>query len=195
MKAMNLQKLLPCLAAVVVALCAAGVVKADAIFNGDFGTGDFTGWNCGGVGGGFAVVTSPAPPEGTYCASVWGTPTGGWAELFQPFNAKPGDILTFYFQGNANPEESAFTVFLSFPGGGTIDLFNGQGEQDVTTQWQFETYDSFFRTGQYWVAFIVSGTANIYVSDVQITPEPTTLGLLSAGMAAFVLRRKLSRRI
>lgn len=185
---MNLRKLLPCLAAVVVAICAAGAVRADAIVNGGFETGGLTGWWIGSYGGGAAVVTSPLPFEGSYCASVWGTSTGGWGAINTSFHANAGDILSFECQGTGIPDAFGFDANVGSAIHPTHDILNGWGFQMLSTQWQYESYQ-FNVSDNYDLEFYVSGPADFYIDNVQLTPEPASMGLLAFGTLVLLCRR------
>ncbi len=199
---MNLRKLLPCLAAIAVALCAAGGVRAAAIVNGDFGTGNLTGWSASSWGGpgGVGVVTSPAPPDGTYCASLWAGPNGT-SQLVtgntQGFYAHVGDVLSFEYQGTYTAGESGLSAKVIGSGGyggGYLLYPPGNSVQALSSQWQSASFQ-FGASGIYYLDFEVQeaalGQIDFYVADVQLTPEPASMGLLAAGLGALLIRRRI----
>ena len=191
---MNLRNLLPCFAAIAVALCGVGVVQADAIVNGDFGTGDLTGWTTGGA---VSIVTSPAPPEGTYCASLWAGPSG-LSELNNNFYASAGDVVSFEYQGTGAPGESYVWALLVGNGGAPMTyMFAGYSSTVLSAQWQIascEIWSSGYYNFQFAADEGLSGQVDMYIADVWLTPEPATTGLLAAGLGTLLLRRRIGRR-
>ncbi len=187
---MNLRKLLPCLAAIAVVLCSVGVVQADAIVNGGFETGDLTGWSGGGPGAENVVTTSPY--DGKFCALV--SAKGNWEVLWSPlFSAAAGQVISFAYIAMADTTEyTTVSIYGPYPFGSGGMLYESiQFGTIQTLNWLVYSYQVPV-TGSYDVEFYVSGDTSdqFYVDDLQVTPEPATIGLLAAGLSALMLLRK-----
>jgi len=191
---MNLRNLLPCLAAIAVALCAAGGARADIIVNGGFELGNLTGWTA--IGYGAANIITNNPYEGNYCALL--TTGGNWEELvFATFYASAGEEISFAWRGvgDADPGYANAIAIISGPYiyGGMM-LYDETG-LPASAAWQVYSYEA-PTTGSYQVGFYTSGdnTVQFYFDDMQVTPEPASMGMLAVGLSALLLRRKTDRR-
>jgi hypothetical protein len=191
---MNLRNLLPYLAAIMVALCWAGGVRADAIVNGGFETGDLTGWTTGGNGSVSVVTTNPY--EGNYCALMQ---TGGSGEMMwsQLFNASANEVISFAWRGVGDAGPGYTNAFANIYGPyiyGGVTLYD-ETDLPPSSAWQVYSYEV-PTTGSYSVLFDTGGdsTVQFYFDDVQVTPEPASVGLLAVGLSALLLRRKTDWR-
>jgi hypothetical protein len=191
-----------CLAAAAVALCAADSARANAIINGNFATGDLTGWttNSGGFGS-VSVGSVPAPYAGSYDAAMI-CPGPGAVGMSQAFFANAGDILSFEYQydiqvpGRYDSGLVEAVLRNGFIGTSMVYVISGGGHDLISDQWQ-EAFYQFPATGNYSIAFQAMNNSGfgsafvaLYVDDVQLTPEPATLGLLGVGLAALLARRR-----
>lgn len=195
-------------------LCAAAA--AAPLQNGNFETGDFTGWTD--VGGTYVVSAGDAyasPPEGLYMARLGldTDPGDYWIvnHLNQSFDLTMGPLLSFdynVFSWDIAPyDDPGFLVLAN----GTDILrvaapVDNPGPDPYSTGWTSFQYDLSGFGEPVEVAFYAGNSGPgggltdqwfqtwAYVDNVQVTPEPSCLALLAAsGVGAIVLRRRRRR--
>ena len=179
---MNMRILLAA-AAAVATVAVAGPAKANLITNGNFATGDFTGWSqSGDLNGGSSVGSSgnPSQPSGPgFGNSAYLGTAGGIFDLGQAFSTVAGQTydLTFFLQADGGP------------GTFTTDIDNVQVAQaSVTGATDWNAYDiAFTATGALTqLDFLVSNDPSFFeLTDVNV-PEPSTLALMLLGVAGLV---------
>lgn len=176
-------------------LLVAGGVRADAIVNGGFETGDLTGWQTATFGGpgGAGAVTTLAPYAGIYCVHLWASDYGT-TELYQTFHANKGDVLSFEYEGDGLAGESNFEVWIGSSTYGGYDIFNGNGFTMLGSLWSEATWTS-PAAGDYSLVFLAgeggpSGCMDVYLDTVQLVPEPASMGLLAVALTALIARRR-----
>jgi hypothetical protein len=165
-------------------LCLVGVASAGPILtNGDFETGNLTGWTLSGNTG-FTGVDGGCG-YGSYCF-VTG-PVGSLGYLSQTVADTAGQtfLLSFYLENNGGTP-SEFQV--NWDGTTIYDVQNGPGFGWTQYSFQVPTTGSdtlefgFQQDPAYW-----------YLDNVVLSPEPGSILLVCAGMAALaLLRRKRS---
>jgi hypothetical protein len=179
---MNMRILLAA-AAAIATVAVAGPAKANLISNGNFGTGDFTGWTLSGdLNGGSSVGSSgnPTQPSGPgFGNSAYLGTLGGILDLGQTFSTVAGQTydLTFFLQADGGP--GTFTTDINNVQVGSVSV-NG------ATDWTL--YDlSFTATGaSTQLDFLISNDPSFFeLTDVNV-PEPSTLALMLVGVAGLV---------
>jgi hypothetical protein len=186
---MNIRVLLATAAIALVAV-AANPAKADIVTNGDFATGDFTGWSLTGDLSGGSVVThtdnvsQPTGPGNGNMAAL-GT-FGGILNVSQTIATKAGQTydLSFFLEvGDGSVAPDSFNTLVNGADVSGLSISNsgatGWDELDAqfTASGSATTLD-----------FQVSNDASFFnVADVSVdVPEPSSLALLMVGIVGLV---------
>ena len=186
---MNMRFLLAAAAAIATVMVA-GPAKANLITNGDFGTGDFTGWTLSGdLTGGSSVGASgnPTQPSGPGFGNSAALGTfGGILDLGQSFSTVAGQTydLSFFLQADGGP--GTFTTDIN---GALLSALTFSG----ATGWN--AYDlAFTATGATTqLDFLVSNDPSFFELTNVNVPEPSALALMLvgvAGLVGFSIRRR-----
>ena len=179
---MNMRILLAAVAAIAT-VAVAGPAKANLIANGNFSTGDFTGWTLSGdLTGGSSVGSSgnPSQPSGPgFGNSAYLGTFGGILDLGQTFATVAGQSydLTFFLQADGGP--GTFTTDINGTQLSALS-FNGAGD--------WNAYDvAFTATGATTqLDFLVSNDPSFFeLTDVNV-PEPSALALMLVGVVGLV---------
>ena len=164
------------------------------IQNGNFATGDFTGWSASGIA--FSVLSSSDglnPPNlGDYIAQADGNDT-----LSQTLTTTPGTtyVLSFATANTAGPNTQANVNIQGLING--VTLFTDTSHL-ANTDWETSTYDftatSASTTLQLDMNFYWAN-GNGLITDIstvpQAVPEPASLALGAMGIgAAWIVRRR-----
>jgi len=174
----------------VAALAATMAVQAyNDVQNGDFETGDFTGWTQFGDTT-FTGVDTFAPQAGTYAAYFGPTSPGG---IDQTIATSPGQgyVVSFWLQTEADVNGVATPNFFEFNwDGGPAELTIVNAPASPYTQYSFRLVASSSSTD---LRFTFSDTpAFLDFDSVSVIPEPGSLALLglAGGIAALARRRR-----
>jgi Carbohydrate binding domain len=165
------------------------------LVNGDFETGDFTGWDSVGSGGG-GVSTGNHLVDGVYAGSysAWFGPIGPAGGIGQSFTTIPGHSYTVSFE-------------LSNGSGGPVSFqanWNGTAQISSSTEGAFNwsalqytaTATSTTSTIQFVFIQVPSyyGLDNVSVVDISAVPEPSAYAVVSGlallGFAAWSRRQR-----
>jgi hypothetical protein len=194
--------------------------KAEVV-NGNFETGDLTGWNV-------VEVYHVSPPSLSYVHVEPGSGAGATygAEIFahcggggvvpsaDPF-AETRLNTTFWYDG-AGPIEFDYHSYTGGFDGGGGTVYVGVSGPDLAnlfsiptqSEWTTFSFDPFagqiHEPGEYTFSFIAStvrnpqdemssGSASLYIDNVRVAPEPSTFVLLAiAAIGLFAWRRRLA---
>ena len=201
---------------IVMVLALVGVSNADMLTNGDFQTGNASGW---GTWGGTAVTDqdnggvalpstgrSSAGGYGDYAGKAWGPWWGAWGNSGhnQVFAASAGQSCTMtgdlVMLSNDAITSNAFGVLkLVFKDAGGTEIcgqdlgqVNAASTPDV---WQNLSLTAVAPAGTATVEALAlffqpngDGVGAMYYDNITLTPEPATLALL--GLGGLVLRRR-----
>ncbi len=171
--------------------------QADLITNGDFETGDFTGWTQAGDTSWTGVIDSNSI-NGSYAAALGAYNKTGGGSLSQTFATLMGSTyaLTYWLASDEWLGNSAPNHFSSHIGNMTLFSQIDMPVQDYTQY----TY-SFVATSLATALKFEFGNDPAYfyldkvsVNQVSAVPEPTTTWLLAAGFLGLlsIARRRLS---
>jgi hypothetical protein len=162
--------------------------NVNIITNGDFETGDFTGWTTNAVSFPMYIVTNPVN-SGSYAAQIAGYSYGP-DTLSQGITTTPGltYILSFArFQSIGDP---VISLDVTWDGTTVFSEFN-PGAQP------FQTFSaSVVGTGFDTLVFTSANDPGYtYLDDVSLTPtpEPALYGLLGFGLSALAYSRRSAR--
>jgi len=155
---------------------------ANLVVNGDFETGDFTGWTTEAApSGSLFGVSSTDPHSGSYAAYFGGVTAGNYDVIYQLLSTNPG---TQYVEDYwlANPYGGTPSDFLAWNPDipGWVDVANNPSAFGYTNY----SFD-FTGTGADYVAFAAYQVPSFfYLDDVSVTavPEPATMLLLGSGL-------------
>ena len=177
------------------------------LLNGDFESGDLTGWSHTGPVSVLIADLAPdlttlwTPTEGNYFASLWSANVGGTvteATLTQIFLASAQDVLTFdYFFdfGDAFYGYDTATAMLTWTGGGSVTLFEYNTVILLTDNQNVDwtaisfvlpattVYTLEFRIEDIIAEYPESGESILGVDNVQVVPVPGAVVLGSIGLS------------
>ena len=181
-------------AVLVAALSASTAARANLVANGDFETGDFTGWTTS--VGFFDGVDTGAPQAGTY-AAFFGNP-GGISTISQTLTTLPGNFynITFWVMVEADVTGNSVPNSFEFDwDGAPVTSFANAGPSGYT-EYQFKLAAS---TASTLLQFSFSDTpAFIDFDSVDVTaiPEPTSLALALGALGGMVaVRRRPAKKV
>ncbi len=195
--------------------------QADPLQNGNFETGDFTGWN------GELIMTGPvdpdtdthftivpnAGPSNSQIANITNDDTDWLATLYQDFDLDslaPGETMDIRFWIQWTPTDSdndGVSAELSDAGyTDTVDLLDGIADSDLLSgTWVTRNITSFAQTwgGQsvelaFTLAdydYVAQDTLSIDAITIErhaTVPEPSGLLLLAGGLAGLLYRKRAS---
>jgi len=176
-------------------MIAASQVRGQSLLqNGNFATGDFTGWSASGIA--FSVIPSSLglnpPNTGDYIAQADGNDT-----LSQTFATTIGELyaLSFVTANTAGPNTQGGVSIVGLINGTT--LFTDTSHL-ANTSWVTSTYNFTATTASttlqlnmnfYWA------NGNGLITDIAVVPEPGSLALGAVGIGAgWVMRRRTVAR-
>ena len=186
------------LAAVASILLCAGAHASNLVTNGDFETGDFTGWTTQAAGAGSESeeslfgVDGNGPHNGSY--SAYFGATAPYDTISQTIATTAGQSYTISFYLDSEGTQGGAAGFIGSFGGTTFVSLNGSdadrsfGEETVTVQ---------ATSASTVLSFGAYDTSSYYTLDdvnVSAVPEPSSLGLFSLGVLGLGLLRRKSRR-
>lgn len=185
-------KALNCCRVVVVSLVlTASFASANLITNGDFQTGNFTGWtvNLAPTGSNLTVTLLPPSPDGTLGAAFSATGPD-FDVISQTFATTPGALYNFSFFYQPVSRTPADNEFIAFFNG--VNLYDNP---DTNSGFITLTFSNLLATSNFTTiefrAFSATGTD--YLDNVSVTRVPdngNTVLLLAVGLAGvFLIRR------
>ncbi len=185
---------------VVIATCGvSSAVAASLVTNGDFETGNLSGWNLAGIGSGAAFngqyygVDAADAHSGNYGA-FFGPPAGDVMTLFQILSTTPGSgyTISFWLAQDTDPSPGYTNSVSVLLGSSTAYTATGIGAQDYT----FYSVYGVASTSSDILRFAFRNDAGYFsLDDVSITagiPEPASFFLLAPVVGGlFLFRRRL----
>jgi hypothetical protein len=179
-------------ASAVPAILASPTLAANIVTNGDFGTGDFTGWTLGGDSSG-DFITSGQLTGSSYQAALT-TNADDNGQLSQSLMTSPGQTyqLSYLFGGDGATPNS----FSSSLGGSTLSSLSDIGDT-IPTGTSY-TFDYTATTASTALQFTYDDAPGyLYLTNVSVTPvtlpEPSSIAAamsVAAGLGLLRRRRK-----
>lgn len=186
-------------------LVVSGVSAQELTTNGDFETGDTTGWTEFPTANSTFNITSDAS-EGDWAAEIFNNDSASAAVVKQANigigTVNPGDPITISFDAKGSFAEGgvSFAEFFSeIDGGGTSSSeILGGGPLPLTDSYQTFTFNTVAGSdvsGGVSLQFTATtggapgSTAVVFIDNVSVVPEPATLGLMGLGGLAMLRRR------
>jgi hypothetical protein len=190
-------------------LCA-GAAQANLITNGDFSTGDFTGWDT--TANTFVVISDDVLPGTPEIALIGALNLSGTRSISQDFTVPTADhwltvSFDYGFGGITAPGADLFEAFVEISGFDTVTLLSvtsGSGlflmvdsvtmmfevsgadlaSPNATISFEVDEASGFFS------GFSGAGVDNIVVEAKVHVPEPGTLAVLALGLVGLGLVRR-----
>jgi hypothetical protein len=182
-------------AAALVLTFAAGLAHAELATNGDFETGDLTGFTVDPAGIGFVGVDAESPYAGTYGAYFAGTNPSAPDTISQTFQTLPGVTyrVSFFLQNEeaGAPDNMFLARFANVP---LLDLSNTLAfgyrpfSSDVAATGNLSVLS--FTGYNAPAAFDLDNVSVTSIAPVSSVPEPGTAILLGIGLAGLLHRRR-----
>lgn len=172
------------------------VMRASLIANGGFETADFTGWTVSGVAS-VVCADSTYPAHSGSCGADFGT--GG---VSQNITTAAGGTYTLDFWLSLDGPGNPYLTFSASWDGATIFSLTGNQSSFPYTHEVFtnltastnSTSVSFSGAGQGAHQYVFDDVNVLANSNVNAAPEPGTIGMLLAGLAALGGARSGKRR-
>lgn len=168
---------------------ALALAAGNLVANGDFETGDFTGWTEFGDDTIYKGVTcAGADPAGGDCLAYFGTATpSGITQSIDLGQAGQAYAVSFAFMPDGGLPSSLKVEF----GGQTLLSLNNSSASDF----QVFSFNGLSNAARMTLSFTFTDPSGLlFLDNVSVTavPEPATLGLMGAGLAAlaFIGRRR-----
>jgi len=175
----------------VVSLLTASLASANLITNGDFQTGDFTGWTVtnAATGSNLAVTLTPPSPDGTLGAAFSATGPG-FDVISQTFATTPGALYNFSFFYQPVSRTPPSNEFIAFFNG--VNLYDNP---DTNSGFTTLTFSNLMATSNFTTiefrAFSATGTD--FLDDVSVTRVPdngSSVLLLGLGLFSLCIVRR-----
>jgi len=159
----------------VLVIAAAGQASANLLVNGDFETGDFTGWTTtpAATGSNFGVTTLPPSPDGTLGAFFSATGSD-FDSISQTFATTPGDFydVSFFYQPVNNDPGNGDNEFRALFNG--VVLYDNQNTNSGNISQTFTVQATGSLTTVEFQGRNAKGAD--YLDDVFVTPTQTGVG-------------------